>query len=69
MTPHPIIALHTFLAFWLPVDYNAYLKTARWKRKADAAKERALWQCQGCGRPRGVVTLNAHHRTYVRLGY
>lgn len=69
MTPQFIIKINTFLASWFPVDYDAYLKTARWRKRADAAKERALWECQGCGRPRGIITLNAHHRTYVRLGY
>ncbi len=51
------------------MNYEAYLQSPRWRKKANAAKARALNQCQGCGRPAGIVTLNAHHRTYVRLGY
>lgn len=68
-TPRFVLSLNAWLARWLPVNYETYLRSARWKRKADAAKARALYQCQGCGRPSGIVTLNAHHRTYVRLGY
>lgn len=69
MTPRFIISIKTFLARWIPVDYGTYIKTEAWKKKARLAKERALWQCQGCGRPHGIITLNAHHRTYARLGY
>lgn len=68
-TPLFIRNVNTFLAKAFPVDYDAYIQSPRWKRKAAAAKERALNQCQGCGRPGFLVTLNAHHRTYTRLGY
>ena len=69
ITPKFIRDFNALLARWLPVDYERYIQSARWKRKADAAKARALWQCQGCGQPAFKVTLNAHHRTYIRLGY
>jgi len=68
-TPRFVLSLNAWLARWFPVNYEAYLRSSRWRKRADAAKARALYQCQGCGRPQGVVTLNAHHRTYVRLGY
>jgi hypothetical protein len=52
------------------VDYYAYIASPEWKRKADAAKERAGHRCQVCnaGRDDGVK-LEAHHRTYARLGH
>lgn len=68
-TPAFIVSFRTFLARWFPVNYDRYLSSPGWRKKADAAKARALFQCQGCGRPAGIVHLNAHHRTYVRLGY
>ena len=68
-TPKLVRDFNSFLARWFPVDYNQYIHSPQWKRRAEAAKERALYQCQGCGRPQGIVTLSAHHRTYTRLGY
>ncbi len=68
-TPVIVRRTNALLARWFPVDYKSYIRSERWKRKARAAKERALRQCQTCGRPEGVVKLQAHHRTYVRLGY
>lgn len=47
------------------VDYYEYIKSAEWKSKADAAKERAGGKCQICNK---AGNLNAHHRTYERLG-
>jgi hypothetical protein len=69
MTPQFIVRVNDFLAYWFPVNYDVYIRSAAWRRKANAAKKRALWQCQGCGRPQGVVNLDAHHRVYTRLGY
>jgi len=66
-TPKFVREVNAFLARWLPVQYDAYIRSKRWRRKASAAKVRALNRCQGCGR--AGVTLNAHHRTYERLGY
>ena len=68
-TPKPIRDLNAWLARWFPVNYDRYLQSRRWRSKAEACKKRALYQCQGCGRPQGIVRLSAHHRTYVRLGY
>lgn len=50
------------------VDYHQYILSGEWKEKATAAKERAGWRCQVCNRPKGDVILDAHHRTYERLG-
>ena len=47
------------------VNYYEYIKSAEWKSKADAAKERAGGRCQVCNK---TGNLNAHHRTYERLG-
>jgi hypothetical protein len=51
------------------VDYYTYIKSPSWKAKADAAKKRAGYRCQVCNRGKndGAI-LNAHHRTYERLG-
>jgi hypothetical protein len=50
------------------LDYREYIQTREWKAKAMAAKERAGWRCQICNRHKDEVTLDAHHRTYERLG-
>jgi hypothetical protein len=51
------------------VDYNQYINSDEWRAKATAAKERASWRCQVCNRSKEEVTLDAHHRTYERLGF
>lgn len=59
-----------FLTWWarlFPVDYKTYLGSARWKRKARRARERAGYRCQLCYS--ADWPLEAHHRTYERLGY
>lgn len=48
-----------------PVDYQAYLHSRTWQRKAHACKRRAGFRCQVCNSPH---RLQAHHRTYARLG-
>jgi hypothetical protein len=48
------------------MPYHAYLQTPEWRARADAAKARAGHRCQVCNR-RG--RLDAHHRTYERLGH
>ena len=50
-------------------DYHTYIQSAEWKATAAAAKEAAGWRCQICNRPSTAVTLDAHHRTYERLGH
>lgn len=47
------------------LDYHGYIQSPEWKEKAEAAKKRAGYRCQICNR-RGK--LEAHHRTYERLG-
>jgi len=49
-----------------PVEYGKYLRSARWKKKAAAARKRAGYRCQMCNRQ---APLQVHHRTYERLGY
>lgn len=49
-------------------NYKKYLRSAEWKKKAEAAKVRAGNRCQTCNRPRSEVQLEAHHRTYERIG-
>lgn len=50
-------------------NYYEYIKSPVWKKKADAAKERADYRCQICNRHQDEVQLDAHHRTYERLGH
>ena len=50
----------------IPVNYDEYIRSAAWKEKADAAKARAGHRCQICY---GTHRLQAHHRTYIRLGH
>ena len=49
-------------------NYQAYLRSPSWKKKAEAAKIRAGNRCQLCNKSRNEVQLEAHHRTYERLG-
>jgi hypothetical protein len=48
------------------VNYSEYIQSPAWKRKATAAKKRAGNRCQVCN---GKGRLDAHHRTYERLGH
>ncbi|WP_420643004.1 HNH endonuclease [Candidatus Leptofilum sp.] len=51
------------------VNYKAYIRSKEWKLKAEEAKARAGNRCQLCNRSRSEVQLEAHHRTYERLGH
>jgi hypothetical protein len=52
------------------VNYRSYIRSEAWKKKASAAKKRAGYRCQICNRgKRDGVQLDAHHRTYERLGH
>ncbi len=51
------------------LDYSTYIRSDEWRETATAAKVRADWRCQVCNRPSTDVTLDAHHRTYERLGH
>jgi len=46
-------------------DYSEYLNSDKWKLVRRQAIERAGYHCQVCNSPDG---LDAHHRTYERLG-
>lgn len=50
------------------INYYAYIQSDEWRQRADAAKQRAGFRCQVCNRSSVQVTLDAHHRTYERLG-
>jgi hypothetical protein len=51
------------------MNYSEYIKSPAWKSKADKAKKAAGYRCQICNRGRDEgATLDAHHRTYDRLG-
>lgn len=62
-------ALNHFLRCHDRIEYRDYILSPEWKARATAAKEAAGWRCQVCNRPSTAVTLDAHHRTYERLGY
>lgn len=51
---------------WSIPNYHEYVRTAEWSAKAEAAKEAAGWRCQICN---AEGDLDAHHRTYERLGH
>lgn len=48
------------------MPYTEYLKTQRWKDKAQECKESAGRRCRLCN---SSGPLEAHHRTYERRGY
>ncbi len=52
----------------MSVDYYTYIQSAEWRERANVAKRRVGNRCQVCNRPATSVTLEAHHRTYERLG-
>lgn len=54
------------MARW--ANYNEYIRSQEWREKAEAAKAQAGNRCQVCNRSRAEVQLEAHHRTYERLG-
>lgn len=51
------------------VDYEEYIQSVEWRRRANEAKRRAGYRCRVCNRSSSQVTLDAHHRTYERLGH
>ena len=61
--------VRAWLAATFPVDYDSYIHSPRWRRKADAAKRRAGYRCQSCSAMAGEVTLDAHHNNYRTLGF
>lgn len=65
--PHPGVSLLRQILNLQPkqINYDEYIKSPQWKRKAIEAKKRAGYRCQVCNSP---DNLNAHHRTYERLG-
>jgi hypothetical protein len=50
------------------VNYYEYIKSQAWREKAEEAKARAGNRCEVCNKSRAEVQLDAHHRTYDRLG-
>ncbi len=48
------------------IDYYEYLRSSEWRTQAEACKRRAGYRCQICN---GTQHLQAHHRTYDRLGH
>lgn len=50
------------------VRYREYIQSTAWRKKAEEAKARAGNRCQICNKSRAEVQLEAHHRTYERLG-
>lgn len=65
----PKEALNYFIRRHDVPDYHTYIQSDEWRATATAAKEAAGWRCQVCNRPSTAVTLDAHHRTYERLGH
>lgn len=50
------------------VEYYQYIQSEEWRQRANEAKRRAGYRCRVCYRHESEVMLNAHHRTYERLG-
>lgn len=47
------------------MEYKEYIQSWEWKLRADETKRLANYRCQVCN---SDENLNAHHRTYERLG-
>ncbi len=50
------------------VDYYEYIESAIWQKRAFEAKKRVGFRCQICYIHEDKSILDAHHRTYDRLG-
>ena len=68
LTPEPWLArLRAWAAkVWPVTDYHAYLRSDVWRRRAAQCKRRYGYRCALCNT---IGPLNAHHRTYERLGF
>ena len=53
---------------FMSIKYDEYIESKEWRKRAMSAKRRAKWRCQVCNERGKHATLNAHHRTYERLG-
>lgn len=51
------------------VNYYKYIRSPEWKKKAEEAKAKSGNRCQVCNKSRAEAQLDAHHRTYERLGH
>lgn len=51
---------------YLPVDYYEYIKSPKWKARADAARKWAEYKCQ---MDSATGRLSVHHNTYDNLGH
>ena len=49
-------------------DYQTYIRSDEWRKKASEAKVKVGQRCQICNRHKDEITLDAHHRTYEHLG-
>lgn len=49
-------------------DYQKYIRSAEWRKRANAAKKRVGYRCQVCNRHAREIQIEAHHRTYERIG-
>jgi len=58
------------LKFWpFKTDYKMYIKSDAWRKKAQQCRTYAGFRCQLCNSgPSKNNPLEAHHRTYERLG-
>lgn len=59
ITPERLAALKA-------MPYEEYLRTPEWRARRQEALKRAQYRCQLCNSPQ--PPLEAHHRTYERLG-
>jgi 5-methylcytosine-specific restriction endonuclease McrA len=51
-----------------PVDYEKYLRSAKWRNISAAMKKYVNFTCQSCKVKFHPGELDVHHRTYDRLG-
>lgn len=50
------------------VIYDDYIRSAKWRKRAQVAKVAAGHRCQICYTPESEAVLHTHHRTYRNLG-
>ena len=63
-----MIGIYTPVPSEMRRRYEAYINSAKWRRRRQRAIERAGYRCEKCGVSAQEERLEVHHLTYERLG-
>lgn len=65
MVIYELLPLARLVGWKVRVDYQHYIHSAAWRRRAARVRMRQGYRCKECGRR---ARLDVHHLTYARLG-